>query len=154
VIAALRDKPLQGAVVGVQLYAEPIADLMEFIEKSGALARCVRPYVYAAAADRKTVAELIGRVAQGEVDVIVFTSSPQVDRFYEVIESEGLANGWREGSKRVRLAAVGPVVAEALRVRGNTVAICPDQGWVMKNLVQHIRREMGAGEQGRVTSDQ
>jgi hypothetical protein len=38
------------------------------------------------------------------------------------------------------VAAVGPVVADNLRARGAPVHICPEQGWVMKSLVQHIKR--------------
>jgi uroporphyrinogen-III synthase len=42
------------------------------------------------------------------------------------------------------VAAVGPVVAETLRSRGAPVHIVPEQGFVMKNLVQHIKRELPA----------
>jgi hypothetical protein len=38
------------------------------------------------------------------------------------------------------VAAVGPVVADDLRRRGAPVHVCPEQGFVMKNLVQHIKR--------------
>jgi uroporphyrinogen-III synthase len=41
------------------------------------------------------------------------------------------------------VAAVGPVVAEALRERGATVHLCPEQGWVMRNLVRQLARQLG-----------
>jgi uroporphyrinogen-III synthase len=44
--------------------------------------------------------------------------------------------------ERTRVAAVGPVVADNLRHRSVRVDICPEQGFVMKNLVQHIKREL------------
>jgi uroporphyrinogen-III synthase len=75
--------------------------------------------------------------------VIVFTSSPQVDRLYQVAAEKGLENELRQGLTQTRIAAVGPVLAENLRERGAKVDICPDQGFVMKNLVQLIKRQMG-----------
>jgi uroporphyrinogen-III synthase len=38
------------------------------------------------------------------------------------------------------VAAVGPVLAEHLRQLGVRVDVCPESGFVMKNLVQHIKR--------------
>ena len=45
---------------------------------------------------------------------------------------------------KTKVAAVGPIVADNLRQRGATVDICPDQGFVMKNLVQLIKRSIGS----------
>jgi uroporphyrinogen-III synthase len=143
VIATLRREPLAGKTVGVQLYAEANPPLTQFLETAGAVVRTVLPYVYAPAADAQRVAELVDRMARGEVDVIVFTSSPQVDRLYDVAAERGLEAPLREGLERTRVAAVGPVVAENLQRRGARVDICPEQGFVMKNLVQHIRRALG-----------
>jgi uroporphyrinogen-III synthase len=140
VITALRDEPLRGETVGVQLYAETNAPLVQFLEGAGATVRTVLPYVYAPAADAQRVADLIERLSRGEVQVIVFTSSPQVDRLYEVAAERGLEGELTKGLEQVRVAAVGPVVAENLRHRGARVDICPDQGFVMKNLVRLIAR--------------
>jgi uroporphyrinogen-III synthase len=126
----------------VQLYSESNPPLTQLLESVGATARTVLPYVYAPAADADRVAELIERMARGGVDVLVFTSSPQVDRLFEVAAERALDERLREGLRRVRVAAVGPVVADSLRQRGATVNICPEQGFVMKNLIQHIKREL------------
>jgi uroporphyrinogen-III synthase len=72
----------------------------------------------------------------------VFTSSPQVDRLFEVAHERGLEALLRQGLERTRVAAVGPVVAENLRQRGAPVHICPEQGFVMKNLVRLIERAL------------
>jgi uroporphyrinogen-III synthase len=142
VIATLRHEPLRGKTVGVQLYSEANPPLTEFLESAGATVRAVLPYVYAPAADAERVAELIGRLAAGGLDVLVFTSSPQVDRLFEVAAERALEPMLHAGLQRVRVAAVGPVVADNLRQRGAPVNICPEQGFVMKNLVQHIKREL------------
>jgi uroporphyrinogen-III synthase len=143
VIATLRQEALRGQTVGVQLYSASNAPLTEFLEAAGATVRTVLPYVYAPAADAERVVDLIRRLERGVVDVVVFTSSPQVDRLYEVAHQQGLEAALLQGLERTRVAAVGPVVAEDLRGRGAPVHICPEQGFVMKNLVRHIERELG-----------
>jgi uroporphyrinogen-III synthase len=145
VITTLKPEPLAGITVGVQLYEEANPTLVQFLEQAGASVRVVLPYIYAPAADADKIADVIGRSARGAVDFIVFTSSPQVDRLYEVIAERGLEAVWRQGLEKLRVAAVGPVVAENLRQRGCRVDICPEQGFVMKNLVQQIKRAVETG---------
>ncbi len=140
VIATLQQEALQGRTIGVTLYGAPNPTLVQFLQRAGANVRTVLPYVYAAAADADRVAQLIERMARGEIDVVVFTSSPQVDRLYEVATERGLQGPLQQGMQRTRVAAVGPVVAENLRQKGARVDICPEQGFVMKNLVLHIKR--------------
>jgi uroporphyrinogen-III synthase len=142
VIATLRLQSLQGQTVGVQLYAPTNTPLVTFLEAAGAKVRTVLPYVYAPKADDDRVVDLIRRLEAGSVDVLVFTSSPQVERLFEIAAQHGLEGALQEGLRRTRIAAIGPVVAQSLRQRGAPVAICPEQGFVMKNLVQLIRREL------------
>jgi uroporphyrinogen-III synthase len=145
VIAALRSEPLAGQTVGVTLYGADNPPLVQFLEGAGATVRTVLPYVYAPAADADRVADLIARLAAGTVDVIVFTSSPQVDRLFEVASERGLEDALREGLQKTCVAAIGPVLAENLRRQGVRVDVCPEQGFVMKNLVQHIKRALDKG---------
>ena len=142
VIETLRNHDLSGLAVGVQMYSPENPALMEFLRAAGASAWPVLPYVYAPKADTERVADLIGRMGRGEVDVLVFTSSPQVDRLYEVAAEKGLEAELQQGFERTRVAAVGPVAADSLRQRGAHVDVCPEQGWVMKNLVQQIKRAL------------
>jgi uroporphyrinogen-III synthase len=143
VLATLRGERLQGQTVGVTLFGEPNPALEQFLVSAGAQVRTVLPYVYAPSVDDDRVADLIAQLDRGAVDVLLFTSSPQVDRLYEVAERRGLQDALRQGLGRTRVAAVGPVLADHLRQRGAAVHICPEQGFVMKNLVQHIKRAVG-----------
>jgi uroporphyrinogen-III synthase len=140
VIATLRHEALQGQTVGVTLYSEPNPALEQFLQTAGATVRTVMPYIYAPASDADRVAGLIDRMADGAVDVLLFTSSPQVDRLYEVAAERGKEAALRQGLERTQVAAVGPVVAENLRQREARIDICPEQGFVMKNVVQQIKR--------------
>jgi uroporphyrinogen-III synthase len=142
VIATMRSESLQGQTVGVTLYGEPNPTLEQFLISAGARVRTVMPYIYAPATEDDRVADLISQLDRGAVDVLIFTSSAQVDRLYEVAERHGLHDMLRNGLSRTSIAAVGPVLADHLRKHGATVDICPEQGFVMKNLVQHIKRAL------------
>jgi uroporphyrinogen-III synthase len=143
VMATLAGRTLVGQMVGLTLYGEPNPRLVTFLESAGARVRTVMPYIFAPAADADRVVELIDSLAASIVDVILFTSSPQVDRLFEVAAQRGKTAELQQGLSRTRVAAVGPIVAETLREKGATVAICPDQGFVMKNLVRQIERSLG-----------
>lgn len=142
VIATLRSEPLQGQTIGVTLYGEANPALEQFLISAGAHVHTVMPYIYAPATEDDRVADLIASLQNGAVDVMLFTSSPQVDRLYEVAGRRGLHDALRDGLARTCIAAIGPVLAGHLRQRGVTVHICPEQGFVMKNLVQHVKRVM------------
>jgi uroporphyrinogen-III synthase len=146
VIAALKKETLKGHTVGVQLYSPSNPPLLEFLKSAGAAVHAVLPYVYAPAADGERVADLIQQMAKGSVSAICFTSSPQVDRLYEVASERGLSDLLARGLQQVRVAAVGPVVADDLKRHGRAPDIRPEQGFVMKNLVQHIKRDLTGGD--------
>jgi uroporphyrinogen-III synthase len=143
VMAALQSERLQGQTVGVQLYSADNPPLVQFLKSAGAAVRTVQPYIYAPAADADRVAALFEQMDQGKVDTIVFTSSPQVDRLFEVARERGSYDLLMRGLGKTKVAAVGPVVAENLHKRTLRVDICPEQGFVMKNLVQLIKRTFG-----------
>jgi uroporphyrinogen-III synthase len=143
VITTLKRQDLSGTTIGVQLYSESNAPLTDFLTEAGAKVKAVQPYVYAPAADADRVADLISRAAGGAVDAIVFTSSPQVDRLYEVAAERKLEDILQRALDRVKVASVGPLVSENLKKRGARADIQPEQGFQMKNLVVHIRRALG-----------
>jgi uroporphyrinogen-III synthase len=145
VIATLREHSLAGTTVGVQLYSENNPPLTNYLTEAGANVRCVQPYYYAPAADADRVAQLLEQMAQGTIAVLVFTSSPQVERVYEVVAERHLTETWQRGLARTKLASVGPVVTETLTAKGLRVDIQPEQGFQMKNLVVHIRRALANG---------
>ena len=138
-IAALSAHDLRGRRVGVQLYpSNPNRKFIDFLSGAGAEPDPVLPYVYTAAADDEKVTELIDRMADGGVDVIAFTSSPQVERLFEVAAATQREERLRSALRRTQIAAVGPVVAEDLRRRGLTVGITPEHSYFMKPLVSAI----------------
>jgi uroporphyrinogen-III synthase len=125
--------------VGVQLYpGAPEAQFTDFMREAGAQPDTVLPYVYASAAEDQSVVALIDRMANGGIDVIAFTSSPQVERLFEVAKATRREQALETALRATAIAAVGPVVAEGLRRRGFNAVITPDHSYFMKPLVTAI----------------
>jgi uroporphyrinogen-III synthase len=103
----------------------------------------VLPYRYASDAETARVRQVIEEMAAGRVDLVAFTSSPQLRRLREVARDHGLEGALRQGLARTRIAAVGPVVAAAVEALGASVAIMPDGNFHMKPLVNAICAAMG-----------
>ena len=140
VIATLSQMSLRGQQIGVQLYGPDNPALEAFLSHAGAQMLAVTPYIYAPAEDAESVVELINGLAGRAVDAICFTSSPQVTRLVEVATERSLNEELADGMRQACVAAVGPVVSATLQEHGFRVDVCPDQGFVMKNLVQQLRR--------------
>ncbi len=139
VIATLEGEALTGRRVGVQLYpGNPNALLLDFLRGAGAVADPVLPYRYASDAETGKVREIIAAMAAGSVDLIAFTSSPQLRRLADVARESQLEDALKQGLARTRIAAVGPVVADAITAMGGKVAIMPDGNYHMKPLVNAI----------------
>jgi uroporphyrinogen-III synthase len=147
VIAALRPLDLSNRRVGVQLYPDTTHDaLLGFLAAAGATPDPILPYVYVSAADDRQVVDTIDRMAEGEVDVIAFTSSPQVRRLCNVAAASGYEARLSEALRRTKVASVGPVVAEELRRIGAHVDIAADGSYFMKPLVNEIVTRIGRAE--------
>ena len=112
--------------------------MLDFIASAGAVADPVLPYIYASAADDRRVVDLIDRVAAGGVDIVAFTSAPQVRRLFAVAEAYDMLPKLRQGLARGRVAAVGPVVASELTEHDVRVDIAPAGRFFMKPLVTAI----------------
>jgi uroporphyrinogen-III synthase len=74
-----------GARVAIQLYPDnPNLELLDFLHAAGANPDPVLCYLYGSEAKDQRVIELIDEMAAGRVDLIAFTSSPQVQRLRRV----------------------------------------------------------------------
>ena len=81
----------------------------------------------------------MARMASGTVDDIAFTSKGQVERLFRGGSPEVV----RAALAATRVAAVGPVVAEALAARGVTVTAMPEDSWFLKPLTAALTQLLG-----------
>lgn len=138
-IACLSQLDLRGRCVGVQLYGTELnLPLFAFLASAGARARAVAPYRYTDAADDAEVLALLEDIGQGGVDAIAFTSLQQVERLVRVAEAHGRPGLLKEVLSRTVVAAVGPLVVDALARHGIAVQAVPAGNYYMKPLAMAL----------------
>ena len=127
IVAVLKQEGLSGRRVAVQLYPElQSSALLDFLEQQDADVDPVLCYVYGSQTEDARVVEIIDEMAEGRVDLITFTSSPQVRRLEEVAGKNRREARLREALRRTTVAAVGPVVGRAVEQAGARVSIMPE----------------------------
>lgn len=145
VIDALADEDLSKRPIGVQLYpGDGGGLLLDSLANRGAIVFPVTPYRYASEADATQVAQIIRDLTSGKIDMIAFTSSPQVERLFEVARETGLERELHKAFARVRIAAIGPVVEETLQRYGAANVLRPEPIFHLKPFVRTIAADWHA----------
>jgi uroporphyrinogen-III synthase len=139
VLDALASENISGRAIGVQIYPGGRAvPLLVQLQARGATVWPVTPYRYADDTQTASVTHIIRLLAGGDIGLIVFTATPQVDRLFQVAREAGLEKELSAGLSRTPLAAIGPVVEETLRLHGLSAALRPQSSFHLKPLVRAI----------------
>lgn len=139
VIESLSALDLKGRAFGVQLYpGNPNDLLLDFLRSAGATPYPIVPYRYASDSEAAAVEAAIRQMAAGQIDLVAFTSSPQIDRLLEVARDRKLEADLQAGLARTPIAAVGPVVAATVEKIGGKVAVMPGKSFHLKPLINAI----------------
>jgi len=143
IVAALSQENLRGRRVALQLYPDAPSTLADFLDSAGAQVDPVLPYAYASAADEARVLDAIAEMAAGRIDLIAFTSSPQLRRLKQVARDHKCDDTLTQGFAKTKLAAIGPVVVAAIEAAGFTVAIAPPGNFHLRPMVNAIVAALG-----------
>jgi uroporphyrinogen-III synthase len=147
VIEALRSHDLQGRRVGVQLYGTPNPQLVSALEGKGAKVTPVQVYAYGAAADASAVNSLISRILNGHVQVMAFTSAPQLRMLFDFAGRSGMAEALQQALKtRVTIASIGEVTTRALAEKNLAPKIVPSDskmGAMAKAVAEYWEKHAG-----------
>jgi len=127
VIEALRTQSLQDRRVGVQLYGTPNPQFISSLESRGAVVMAVQVYAYGAAADTSAVNALISKIMNDEIQVIAFTSGPQVRMLLDLARQLGRSEDVIAKLQDTVIASVGEVTSRALEEQGLVPKIVPKQ---------------------------
>ncbi len=148
-LSALADHDLDGKLVAVQLYGEENSFLIEGLRARGATVLDIPLYEWALPEDQEPLIRLIGHVLDGSIDVLAFTSSPQIRHLFAVAERLGLRDqligALRDG---VVVAVIGPVAQRALGEQGLVPRIQPEKG-TMGALIHAIAEYLTGEEIGQ-----
>ncbi len=139
VISTLECMNLEDCRIAVQLYGDhPNPKLINFIKERKAKVFPVAPYRYASDSDDEQVSTLINEILAGAIDAIAFTSQPQIKRLIAVAEKNSQRLLLVEAMSKIIIAAVGPVVAKAIRDSGLQVDVMPESSYFMKPMVTRL----------------
>jgi uroporphyrinogen-III synthase len=112
--------------IAVQEYGRPNPELNSALETLGAKVSCFAVYRWDLPGDLEPLREAARRIAAREVDVVLFTSSIQLDHLFHVAEEMGIRSGVRDSlAAWAALASVGPIMTAALEAEGLTADIIP-----------------------------
>ncbi len=117
-----KSTPIDGRRVAVQEYGSANPDLLAGLAERGAQVTRVPVYQWALPEDTRPLRDAIGKIAGGEVDVALFTTSIQVVHLLQIAAEMNLEEEVRGAFAHIAVASIGPVTSEALREHG----IAPD----------------------------
>lgn len=138
ILATLAGLSLAGRRVGLQSYPGQDDTVETALRAAGASVARVTPYRYASHEEDLRVVETVDAMASGDVELIAFTSRPQVARLLDVAARHGRSEALNAAMARTRVAAVGPVVGSAVEAAGWRVDVVPDTNFHMKPMILAI----------------
>jgi uroporphyrinogen-III synthase len=109
---------LQGARIAVQEYGVSNPELLNGLRERGALVTRVPVYQWALPHDVAPLRAAIAAIAEGTVDVALFTTAVQAVHLFQVAAEMKLEESVREGLNRAMVASIGPTTSEELQRRG------------------------------------
>ena len=142
IVAAVAERPERQ--IAVQEYGRPNFQMNAALEALGASVTPMALYRWSLPDDIEPLRDAVRRLANRRTDVVIFTSSIQLDHFLEVARSldmeEKVYAALRDD---VAIASVGPVMTESLEAHGIPVDIIPKHP-KMASLVKTAADESGA----------
>jgi uroporphyrinogen-III synthase len=130
---------LQGARVAVQEYGASNPQLLDGLAERGAAVIRVPVYRYALPDDTTPLQDAARAVADGQIDVALFTTSMQVVHLLEIAGQHNLEHAVRQGFQSIAVASIGPTTSEELREHGITIDIeasHPKMGFLVRDAAE------------------
>jgi len=126
----------EGARVAVQEYGASNQQLLAGLAARGAAVTRVPVYRYALPDDTNPLQHAARAVADGQVDVALFTTSMQVVHLLEIARQHDLEDAVRRGFHSMAVASIGPTTSEELREHGIPIdieATHPKMGFLVRD---------------------
>jgi uroporphyrinogen-III synthase len=116
VLDVIEDRPERR--VAVQEYGRSNAELLDALRARGAEVTPVRVYQWDLPLDTGPLREAARRLARGEFEAALFTTSVQIAHLFRVAAEEGIEAQVRERLRGILIASIGPTTSEALEEYG------------------------------------
>jgi len=131
--------PLRGQQVAVQEYGVPNPHLYAGLKERGAEVFPVHVYKWEPPEDTGPLRSAITALTRGEIDVAMFTSSPQVHHLFQFADEMSLREPLVRGLNHTVVASIGPTTSSTLRDFGITIDLeptHPKMGFLVKEAAE------------------
>jgi uroporphyrinogen-III synthase len=128
--------------IAVQEFGRTSSELLEGLRARGAQVTTVPVYQWELPEDTGPLREAVRRIAAGQVDVVLFTTSVQIPHLLRIAAEENLEDQVRVGFRRTMVASVGPSTSETLREHNLPVDFEPSHpkmGFLVNEASQRAR---------------
>lgn len=128
--------------IAIQEYGRSNNELIDELRALGAEVTPVRVYQWQLPEDTCPLREAAHRIARGDADVVLFTTSVQISHLLNIAADEGIDTEVRLGLQRAIIASVGPTTAEALQEHGVTPDFEPSHpkmGFLVKEVADRVQ---------------
>ena len=141
--------------IAVQEYGKSNDDLLAALRERGAIVTPVRVYQWDLPEDTGPLREAVQRIANGQADVAMFTTSIQVEHLLRIASELGLDHAVLKGlRRRMVIASIGPSTSEALEdydIQPDLTPSHPKMGFLVKETADQaaaiLERKRGAHAQ-------
>ena len=133
---------LDGLSVAVQEYGASNPELLAALEARGARVTAVPVYQWALPEDTAPLRNAARAIADGQVDVALFTSATQAVHLMKIADELQIGDRVLAGLRRVVIASIGPTTSEELRQRGLQVDLessHPKMGFLAREAAEQAR---------------
>ena len=148
------ERSLRGARVAVQEYGVSNPELLAGLNERGAQVTRVPIYQWALPQDLAPLQAAIAAIAEGAVDVVLFTTSVQAVHLFQVAAEMKLEGPMRNGLARAIVASIGPTTSEELQRRGIRADLEPSHpkmGYLVKEASEQATELLRRKRQGIAT---
>ena len=125
--------------IAVQEYGKSNAELLDALRARGAEVTPVRVYQWDLPEDVEPLRQAAHRIAEGQADVVMFTTSIQIEHLLKIAAEEKVEDGVHQALTHVVVASIGPTTTETLEdfgFRPDLEPSHPKMGYLVKETAE------------------
>jgi uroporphyrinogen-III synthase len=125
--------------IAVQEYGTSNAELLDGLRRRGAEVTAVRVYQYDLPEDTDPLREAARKLAAGEFDILLLTTSVQLVHLFRIAAELGIEDDVHHALTRVMVASIGPTTTETLEdfgLRPDLMPQHPKMGFLVKEAAE------------------
>jgi uroporphyrinogen-III synthase len=153
--ASREELRLRGARVAVQEYGVSNPELLSGLRERGASVTRVPIYQWALPENLAPLQMAVRALAEGEIDVVLFTTGVQVAHLFQIAAEMKLEEPMRRGLNRAIVASIGPTTSEELqrrRIRADLESSHPKMGFLVKEAAEQSAELLRRKRQGNASA--